>query len=177
MPDDEDRDRTVAEVLASNVRAYRQLRGLDQRQLGSRMSQLGQAWRQATVSDVERIRRNVSVPELVSLTLCLSASIDQLLDPRGPERRSGPRLYLRDREYVFSGDDADGTLMWQMSPLMASERPAIDARDVSGLVCSHKVYVEVQWAPDGGPLRAVDFKEGRPDLTDVGPDWRGDPSA
>ena len=175
---DDDRDRTVAEVLAGNVRAYRLLRNLDQRQLGSRMTNLGQSWRQATVSDVERVRRNVTVPELVALTLCLGASVEQLLDPRGPERRTGPRLLIKDREIEYAGDEEAGDLVRSVAPLAPSaERPTVDPRDVSGLVCSHKVYVEVQWGHDGGPLKFIDFHEGRPDLTDLGPDWRGDPGA
>ena len=44
----------VAEMVAGNVRAFRQLRGIDQAVLARRMESLGIGWRQVTVSEVER---------------------------------------------------------------------------------------------------------------------------
>lgn len=47
-------------------------------------------------------------------------------------------------------------------------RLTIQPENVSALVCSHKVYADVEWIQDRGPI--VDFEPGRPDLTDVGPE-------
>lgn len=44
----------------------------------------GHRWRRATVSEVERARRNVTVPELLALVMILGVSVQELLDPRGP---------------------------------------------------------------------------------------------
>ena len=58
------------------------------------MELLGISWRQVTVSEVEREHRNVTVPELLALAVALGTTIEQLLDPRGPERIRGPWLSL-----------------------------------------------------------------------------------
>jgi hypothetical protein len=51
-----------------------------------------------------------------------------------------------------------------------SRRRTIPARQVSGLVCSHKYYAEVVWDVDNDWLKGIEWVEGRPGLTDVGPD-------
>jgi transcriptional regulator with XRE-family HTH domain len=84
----------VADVLASNVRRFRLLRGMDQATLARHMVRLRHDWRQVTVSEVETGRRNVTAPELVALVLALGATVQQLLDPRGPERKKGPAMAL-----------------------------------------------------------------------------------
>jgi transcriptional regulator with XRE-family HTH domain len=84
----------VADVLASNVRAFRLLRGIDQATLARMMLLLRHDWRQVTVSEVENGRRNVTAPELVGLVVALGATVEQLFDPRGPERKKGPALAL-----------------------------------------------------------------------------------
>jgi len=72
-------------VLADNIRAYRHLRRLHQANIGERMHQAGHStWHQVTVSEIECNRRNVTVPELVSITEILGVTIDQLLNPAGP---------------------------------------------------------------------------------------------
>lgn len=161
---------TVAEVLALNVRRYRQLRDLSQEQVAYGMQDLGWPWRQATVSEVEKLKRHVNVPEMIALVLVLGASVEQLLDPRGPGGKKGPDLALIDRETKVTGNEEDGTLMTQIGPLPPSRRLAIPARNVSGLVCSHKYYFEVVWDRDNRWLKGLEWVEGRPGLTDVGPD-------
>jgi transcriptional regulator with XRE-family HTH domain len=148
------------ETLASNIRAFRQLRGMEQDKLAKRMQSLGYMWRQVTVSEVERGRRNVTVPELLALTLALAATVEQLLDPRGPERRRGPWLALSDQTVEIS-EETDHA---QVRPAITPIAPT----DVSALVCSHKIYAEVEWYTDRHVQ--VAFKDGRPDLTDVGPE-------
>jgi transcriptional regulator with XRE-family HTH domain len=148
--------RFVADALAENIRAYRLLRRLEQEDVVGLMGLLGHPWRRVTVSEIERGRRNVTVPELVSLTVVLRASIEQLLDTRGPGGKTGPRLAFT----VRPGDEA--------LPVVT-----VDPKHVTGLVCSHKVYVEPDWSPEG-LLNSMLYVEGRPDLTDVGPDSEGE---
>src|SRR5688572_3523495 len=85
-----------SDVLASNLRAYRLLRHLEQTDIAAKMSSFGHRWTRQTVSDVERGRRNVTTDELLGLVLVVGATIDLLLDPRGPELRTGPALYVSD---------------------------------------------------------------------------------
>ncbi|HEY3090683.1 MAG TPA: helix-turn-helix transcriptional regulator [Jatrophihabitantaceae bacterium] len=141
----------VADVLAENIRAYRLLRRREQEDVASRMQLLGHPWRRVTVSEVERGRRNVTVPELVSLVLVLGANIEQLLDPRGPGGKTGPDLRLVKDETTWA---------------------KVDPRHVTGLVCSHKVYTGVAWGDERVQpgLHEVVFVDVRPDLTDVGPE-------
>lgn len=153
------RARFVEDVLAANVRGFRLLRDLEQADVAERMNNLGHRWTPATVSEVERGRRNVTVPELLALVLALQASVDQLLDPRGPERRSGPDLILAatsdDESYVTLGDE---------------DPRVVPARDVNALVCSHRTLAIVSWHGArryGWRLQAVEYHDGRPDLTDV----------
>jgi transcriptional regulator with XRE-family HTH domain len=144
--------RFVADVLAENIRAYRLLRRLEQEQIAGRMQLLGHRWSRVTVSEVERGRRNVTVPEMVSLVVVLSASVEQLLDPRGPGGKTGPRLVFTRR-----AEDEDFPLV------------SVDPKYVTGLVCSHKVYVAPEWS-SVGLLKSVLYRDVRPDLTDVGPE-------
>jgi transcriptional regulator with XRE-family HTH domain len=75
---------TVKETIASNVRTYRQLRGIEQSTLARHMQSVGFAWRQVTVSEVERGERNVTVSELFGLALNLDTTVEKLIDTRGP---------------------------------------------------------------------------------------------
>jgi transcriptional regulator with XRE-family HTH domain len=122
--------KTVRETVADNVRGFRQLRGIDQSILARRMEGLGYGWRQVTVSEVERDQRNVTAAELLGLALALETSIEQLLDPRGPERVRGPGLSFAER-------DTDSGVIF-----------AIPATDVVNLVCTHALYPIVQWDDD-----------------------------
>jgi transcriptional regulator with XRE-family HTH domain len=187
---------TVAGTLAANVRAFRQLRGMEQDKLAQRMQSLGHLWRQATVSEVERGRRNVTVPELVALTLALAANVEQLLDPRGPERKRGPRLALAEPRVEIFVSNAPTAPEWldlakpppkivarepEQGPSIAAadvgaarepeQGPSIAAADVGALVCSHETYAEVEWDSDRHFLRGIDLVHGDPPLIgDVGPD-------
>ena len=114
----------VGDVLAANLRAYRVLHGLQQVHVADRMSFFGHGWSRSTVAQVERGQRNVTVPELVSLTLAIGVPGERLLDPRGPERRKGPRLAL----------DYNGRMT------------GVDPADVGKLVCSCHGDVEVEWS-------------------------------
>jgi len=162
--------RDLTGLHAANVKRYRQIRELDQDDVATAMQDLGHAWRQVTVSEVERLKRNVTVPEMVALVMVLGASIEQLLDPRGPGSKKGPDLALSDRTMRVTGDEDDGTLLTAMGPIPQSHRRTIPARYVSGLVCSHKYWFEVIWSVDSRELKGTDVVEGRPGLTDVGPD-------
>jgi len=122
--------KTVRETVADNVRGFRQLRGIDQSILARRMEGLGYGWRQVTVSEVERDQRNVTAAELLGLALVLETSIEQLLDPRGPERVRGPGLSFAER-------DPDSGVIF-----------AIPATHVVNLVCTHALYPIVQWDDD-----------------------------
>jgi transcriptional regulator with XRE-family HTH domain len=85
----------VADALADNLRAYRFLGRLEQQDVADRMRQLHHPWRRVTVSEVERGRRNVTVPELLTLALILGATVQELLDPRRVDQRDMPgQMYL-----------------------------------------------------------------------------------
>jgi transcriptional regulator with XRE-family HTH domain len=85
--------RFPSQILAANVRTWRGLRGMSQAQLAERMSRLGHGWTESIVGFVEQNRRNVTVDELIGLTIALNAQrLGALLDPLGPEgeHRYGP---------------------------------------------------------------------------------------
>jgi hypothetical protein len=131
----------VADTLAANLRAIRRQRFWDQQHLvpvprgfagdlarleaedleqehvAKRMRDLGHStWVQQTVSDAERGRRNVTVPELLSLSLVLGAVVGDLLDPHGP------KLAL----------DTAG-------------RVQVEGADLLALVCGHTRRATVEW--------------------------------
>lgn len=143
---------TVKMTIASNVRTYRQLRGIEQSTLARHMQSAGFAWRQVTVSEVERGERNVTVSELFGLALTLGTTVEKLIDTRGPEGRRGPRLVLSDRPQS-SG-------MVQVSePDEGVDRRvlaiAIKPEDVTALVCSHEAYADTEWSDQG--LQKLEF--------------------
>jgi transcriptional regulator with XRE-family HTH domain len=126
-------DKTVAETVAGNVRAFRQLRGMDQADLARRMYSLSMSWSRVTVSEVERGQRNVTVAELLKLAFALGTTIEQLLDTRGPERISGPRLALYDRS-----EDPTARTPFHI---------ALPPEAVPALVCTHPSdpYLVAEW--------------------------------
>ena len=78
--------RFPSQILADNVRTWRALRGLSQAQLADRMARLGHGWSASIVGFVEQNRRNITVDELVGLTIALRVEqLGSLLDPLGPE--------------------------------------------------------------------------------------------
>lgn len=59
------------------------MRGLKQEDLAARMRHLRHDWSRATVSEVERSGRNVTVDELASLAIILGVAPGEPLDPEG----------------------------------------------------------------------------------------------
>jgi transcriptional regulator with XRE-family HTH domain len=139
--------KTVAETVADNVRAFRQLRGIDQAVLARRMELLGISWRQVTVSEVEREHRNVTVPELLALAVALGTTVEQLLDTRGPERLRGPWLSLSGAQEV----DLDNR-----GPV-----DAIPAEKVPSLVCTHGEFPVIEWDDENSEVKIFDWVEPR----------------
>lgn len=86
----------ASEVLATNVRAYRALRGLTQEGLAERMVSMGHEWSAGILGFVERHDRVVGVDELVGLAIALEVTIGDLLDPTGPDGRRRLGLDLGD---------------------------------------------------------------------------------
>jgi transcriptional regulator with XRE-family HTH domain len=73
--------RFPSQVVAANIRSLRALRGLNQETLAEKMQHLKHGWSRATVSEVERGDRNVTVDELASLAVVLNVGPGELLDP------------------------------------------------------------------------------------------------
>lgn len=72
----------LSEIVASNARGARARLGLTQEDLAARMRWLGhEAWSRATVSEVERSGRSVTLDEFLSLGMALDAQPLDLLDP------------------------------------------------------------------------------------------------
>ena len=78
---DQTRPTTPGLVLAANIRRGRGARALGQSDVAERMVALGFSWVRQTVSEIERGRRAVTVPELVGLAMALSTSVVALLNP------------------------------------------------------------------------------------------------
>jgi transcriptional regulator with XRE-family HTH domain len=127
---------TVTETVASNIRARRHFRGMEQAELAVRMQSLGFAWRRATVSDIERNKRNVSLTEALGLAVALGTTIEELIDTRGGGQR-GPHLLISDRPPLPDG------------PIESFDRRVdLPPASVSALVCPHKLYAETEWVDD-----------------------------
>ena len=74
--------RTVPDVLGARVRARRGDLGLNQGELAQVMrEQFGHRWSPGTVSRLEAGQVEPTLSELVSLTLCLYVTFDELTDP------------------------------------------------------------------------------------------------
>lgn len=72
-----------SEILATNIRNRRKgLWGISQSDLAERMHFFGfEGWHRATVSEIERGGRSISVDELIAVALCLGMPLFDLLDP------------------------------------------------------------------------------------------------
>jgi transcriptional regulator with XRE-family HTH domain len=80
--------RFLSDAFADNVHAYRSLQRLSQEDLARKMVDHGHpSWSRATVSEVERGRRTVTIDELLALALVFNAPIGRLLDPAGLDGR------------------------------------------------------------------------------------------
>jgi transcriptional regulator with XRE-family HTH domain len=74
--------RFLSDAVAEKVRGYRLLRRLKQDDVANGMRKLRHhTWTRQTVSDVERVQRNLTVDELVGLSIVLELSLNELLDP------------------------------------------------------------------------------------------------
>jgi transcriptional regulator with XRE-family HTH domain len=73
--------RFLSDAIAEKVRGYRLLRRLKQDNVAEEMRKLRHPWTQATVSQVERGQRNLTVDELVGLSIVFRLSLNELLDP------------------------------------------------------------------------------------------------
>lgn len=72
-----------AKMVAANVRAVRDSRGLHQRELAARLAALGRPLAQTGVSRLEEGQRRVDVDDLVALAVALNVSPSRLLLPDG----------------------------------------------------------------------------------------------
>jgi transcriptional regulator with XRE-family HTH domain len=76
--------RFLSQILAKNIKDRRSERKLSQSVLAERMVSVGHGkWTRATVTEIERENRSVSVDELLGLALVLGVPIGELLDPTG----------------------------------------------------------------------------------------------
>jgi transcriptional regulator with XRE-family HTH domain len=73
--------RFLSDAVAEKVRAWRLLRHLQQADVAEKMRELRHPWTQATVSQVERGQRNLTIDELVGLSIVFDVSLNELLDP------------------------------------------------------------------------------------------------
>jgi transcriptional regulator with XRE-family HTH domain len=74
--------RFLSDAIAEKVRAYRLLRRMKQDDVAEEMRKLRHhTWTRQTVSDVERLQRNLTVDELVGLSIVFELSLNELLDP------------------------------------------------------------------------------------------------
>lgn len=87
----------------------------------------GHRWRRATVSEVERARRNVTGPELLALVMILGVSVQELLDPHGPAGAWG-RL----------------ALSISVDPRADDGWVGIEPEYLSALICLHKSGAEIE---------------------------------
>jgi transcriptional regulator with XRE-family HTH domain len=131
---------TVAETVAGNIRAYRQLRGLEQAALARRMQSLRVPWHRATVSEVERNQRSVTITELLALTVALGTTIEDLVHTPGPGGRRGPNLLISDQPPPPAGPVIGGHVVEPFD-----RRIDLPPASVSALVCPHKLYAETEW--------------------------------
>lgn len=118
--------RFLSDAIAEKVRAYRLLRRLKQDDVAEEMRKLRHPWTQATVSQVERGQRNLTVDEQAGLSILLDVPMDKLLDPapfEGDEPSALdvglpvaiPARYARDWVYgrvtiFMTSEDRDGKL-------------------------------------------------------------------
>jgi transcriptional regulator with XRE-family HTH domain len=72
--------RFPSQIVAANVRSLRALHGLSQDDLAEKMQHLRHGWSRATVSEIEREDRSVTVDELASLGVALNVGPGELLD-------------------------------------------------------------------------------------------------
>jgi transcriptional regulator with XRE-family HTH domain len=154
---------TVKETVAGNIRAYRQLRGLDQAALAGRMRGVGIPWRRVTVSEVERNERNVTIAEALGLAFVLGTNLERLLDTRGPERMQGPGMVLlpmselalagQDEEDACQGREIRKGVVWH-----EYRAPVIYPEDLTALVGGHGARAVAEWDDETGSLKSLHYE-------------------
>lgn len=132
--------RFLSQVFGDNLRAVRARQDLLQDDIAERMVQLGhEGWSRATVSNVERARRVVSLDEFLSLCLIVGAKTVDMLDPHDTPVDHGA-------EEPMWADSARAWLRGDMRAVYLPgqaivELPSSDARPMT-----HRLYTE---APEG----------------------------
>jgi transcriptional regulator with XRE-family HTH domain len=99
----------VGEVLARNVKAARGLRDMNQGDLAEAMSSLGHSWTLSVASRLEKVKREVSVRELLDLAQILGYTVPDLLFPPAGEMldlSTGPVGRLTARSWL------EGAFAW-----------------------------------------------------------------
>lgn len=76
----------VASAIGGNIERVRRIRKMTGKQLAGRLDELGLQMSVATISEVERAKRKVSVGELLVFAIALNASLIDLLTPLNGER-------------------------------------------------------------------------------------------
>lgn len=104
----------LSDALAANVRALRARNRWSQDHLAERMGWLGHDWTRATVSEVERSGRTVSLDEFFALALALGARPTEIVWP--------------DRAHVDLGSEAhpvhpNFVAMWLSGRMRVSVNP------------------------------------------------------
>ncbi len=82
----------LSEVVANNLRAARSLQRMSQVELARRMAWLGHEWSRATVSEVERMGRSLTLDEFLAAALIVGAHPIELLLPQGAKLDIGGNL-------------------------------------------------------------------------------------
>jgi transcriptional regulator with XRE-family HTH domain len=71
--------RHISRRVGANLKLHRTHLGMRQEDVGRRMSALHPTWKRATISEIERGQRAVTVDELVDLAVILNVPVTALL--------------------------------------------------------------------------------------------------
>lgn len=93
-------------VMARNVARLRTSRDWTQSDLASRMSAAGFAWQTNRVTQVETLRRPLSLIETVGLCLTFGVAVDSLLTGSDEVDLKSRSLPMEDVRRALSGDGA-----------------------------------------------------------------------
>lgn len=134
----------LSDVLAGNVRAARARLDWSQEHVAGRMATMGHEWSRATVSEVERSGRSVSMDEFFAVAMALGVNPLELLHPHGARVDLGgdippvPTNFIvhwlagRVRVEVDAAAESKGLLIeWQRAEEDASDRPATAAETIA----------------------------------------------
>jgi transcriptional regulator with XRE-family HTH domain len=115
------------DVLARNVRGYRNRKGLRQARLAARMQALGfTAWRPQIVSKVEQGERRLLLEELFGLAAALEMSIARLMAPEDADEAvefpSGESISIESMAKWIQGGHDDAVTWDGDTPVFKSGR-------------------------------------------------------